>query len=127
MCIRDRINVSKMFAQLNNFNQETLKEENVGGLLTAGIDFSGTWDKFLEPDLNSMKATSDLDIQQGRLVDFKPMESLAKFVDINDLKSIKFSELKSRIEIDKGVITIPKTAIKNSALNIDLWLSLIHI
>ncbi|MBK6522030.1 MAG: AsmA-like C-terminal region-containing protein [Sphingobacteriaceae bacterium] len=116
-----KINVSKLFAQLNNFDQETLKDNNVGGLLSASIDFSGTWDKFLEPDLNSMKATSDLQIEQGRLVDFKPLESLAKFVDINDLKSIKFSSLQSRVEISKSIITIPKTAIKNSALNIDFW------
>lgn len=116
-----KINVSKLFSQLNNFDQETLMDNNVGGLLSASIDFSGTWDKFLEPDLNSMKATSDLQIEQGRLVDFKPLESLAKFVDINDLKSIKFSSLQSRVEISKSIITIPKTAIKNSALNIDLW------
>ncbi|MBP9069195.1 MAG: hypothetical protein KBG47_06790 [Bacteroidia bacterium] len=116
-----KINVSKLFAQLNNFDQETLKDNNVGGLLSASIDFSGTWNKFLEPDLNSMKAISDLQIEQGRLVDFKPLESLAKFVDINDLKSIKFSSLQSRVEISKSIITIPKTAIKNSALNIDFW------
>jgi len=116
-----KINVTKMFAQLNNFDQETLKDNNVGGLLSASIDFSGTWDKFLEPDLNSIKAVSDLQIEQGRLVDFKPLESLAKFVDINDLKSIKFSSLQSRVEISKSIITIPKTAIKNSALNIDFW------
>ncbi len=116
-----KINVAKMFSQLNNFDQETLKDNNVGGLLNASIDFSGTWNKFLEPDLNSMKATSDLQIEQGRLIDFKPLESLAKFVDINDLKSIKFSSLQSRVEISKSIITIPKTAIKNSALNIDFW------
>jgi hypothetical protein len=116
-----KINVSKLFSQLNNFDQETLKDSNVGGLLSASIDFSGTWNKFLESDLNSIKATSDLQIEQGRLVDFKPLESLAKFVDINDLKSIKFSSLQSRVEISKSIITIPKTAIKNSALNIDLW------
>jgi hypothetical protein len=117
----NKINVSKMFAELNNFDQQTLTDSNVGGLLNASINFSGTWDKFLNADLNSMKAVSDLSIEQGRLVDFKPLESLAKFVDINDLRSIKFSTLQSRIEINKSVITIPKTAIKNSALNIDFW------
>lgn len=115
------INVSKLFTQLNNFNQQTLVDQNIGGALTATIDFSGNWNKFLEPDLNSMKSVSDLKIDQGKLVDFKPLESLSKFVDINDLKSIKFSSLQSHIDISKGVITIPKTAIKNSALNIDLW------
>jgi hypothetical protein len=117
----NNINVSKLFTQFNNFDQQTLVDQNIGGALTATIDFSGDWNKFLEPDLNSMKSISDLRIDQGKLVDFKPLESLSKFVDINDLKSIKFSSLQSHIEISKSVITIPKTAIKNSALNIDLW------
>ncbi len=115
------LNVTKLFVQLNNFNQETLKDNNIGGVLTSTIDFNGVWNKFLEPDLNSMKAVSDLKIDQGKLVDFKPLESLSKFVDINDLKSIKFSSLQSRIEINKSIITIPKTSIKNSALNISFW------
>jgi hypothetical protein len=41
-------------------------------------------------------------------------------VDVNDLKRIKFSTLQSNIEINNRTITIPKTAIKNSALNLDL-------
>lgn len=115
------INVSKLFTQLNNFNQETLKDNNIGGVLTSTIDFNGDWNRFLEPDLNSIKSTADIRIDQGRLTEFKPLESLSKFVDIKDLKNISFSNLQSRIEISKSVITIPKTAIKNSALNIDLW------
>lgn len=117
----DKINVSKLFSQMNNFSQETLKDNNVDGTLNASIDFSGTWNKFLESDLNSIKAIADLEINKGKLVDFKPLESLANYVDINDLKDIKFQTLQSRIEISKSLITIPKTAIKNSALNIDLW------
>jgi hypothetical protein len=117
----DKINVSKLFSEMNNFAQETLKDDNVGGSLNASIDFSGTWNKFLESDLNSIKAVADLEIQKGRLVNFKPLESLASYVDINDLKDIKFQALQSRIEINKSLITIPKTAIKNSALNIDFF------
>jgi len=116
-----QINVSKLFTQLNNFDQETLKDNNIAGALTSTIDFNGEWDRYLEPDLNSMTSIADIRIDQGKLVDFKPLESLSKFVDIKDLKSIAFSSLQSRIEISKSVITIPKTAIKNSALNIELW------
>lgn len=116
-----KINVTKLFTQLNNFNQRTLMDNNISGELTATIDFSGEWNKFLEPDLNSIKSVCDLQIEYGKLVDFKPLESLSKFVNINDLKNIKFSNLQSHIEIAKSVITIPKTAIKNSALNINVW------
>ncbi len=115
------INVNKLFTQFNNFGQATLQDKNIAGVLTASIDFSGSWTKFLEPDLNSIKSVANIIINNGALNEFKPLESLSKFVDINDLKNIKFSTMQSQIEIRKGLIIIPKTAIKNSALNIDFW------
>lgn len=115
------INVNKLFTQFNNFGQSTLQDKNIAGVLTASIDFSGSWSKFLEPDLNSIKTVANIIINNGTLNEFKPLESLSKFVDVNDLKNIKFSTLQSQIEIKKSLIIIPKTAIKNSALNIDLW------
>jgi hypothetical protein len=117
----NQLDVSELFLQLNNFNQQTLTEKNLGGVLTASVDFTGSWNRYLEPDLNAMTASADLRIVQGKLMDFKPLESLSKFVDIQDLKNIRFSDLNSRIDISKGVISIPKTVIKNSALNIDVW------
>lgn len=117
----NNINVNQLFTQLNNFNQQTLEDKNIDGVLTATVDFSGNWNRYLEPDMNSMIAVTELKIVQGKLVDFKPLESLSKFVDIQDLKSIRFSDLNSRIEIRKGVISIPKTSIRNTALNIDVW------
>lgn len=113
------LNVKKMFFQLNNFGQTTLLDKNINGYITAAINFSGNWNKKLEPLLNSIMCTSDFNIERGELIDFKPLESLAKFVDVQELKRIKFSSLSSNMEIRKSVIYIPKTAIKNSALNLD--------
>lgn len=113
------INVRKMFAQMNNFGQTTLLDKNIHGFISASIDFSGSWNKKLEPNLNSITSTADFTIQRGELIDFKPLESLARFVDLQELKRIKFSTLSSKIEIKKSVIYIPQTTIKNSVLNID--------
>lgn len=113
------IDVKKLFYQMNNFGQSTLEDKNINGNLTAQIDFSGSWDKKLEPLYNTIVATSDFTIEQGELIDFSPLQSLARFVDLQELKRIKFSTLNSTIEIKKGTIYIPQTTIKNSVLNID--------
>ncbi|MBA3662670.1 MAG: hypothetical protein H0W61_00480 [Bacteroidetes bacterium] len=114
-----KMNVKKMFIQLNNFGQTTLLDKNINGLITAAIDFSGNWDKKLQPVLNSIEATADFTIERGELIDFKPLESLARFVELQELKRIKFSTLSSNIEIKKSIIYIPQTTIKNSVLNLD--------
>lgn len=115
------INISNMFLQLNNFGQTTLQENNIKGFATADLDFSGSWSNALEPNLRSIKSTINLTIDRGELIDFKPLLSLSKFVDIQDLQKIKFSSLQSNIEIKDKTIFLPNTSIKNSALNIIFW------
>jgi hypothetical protein len=113
------VNVKKLFYGFNNFGQSTLLDKNINGYVTASIGFSGRWDRKLRPDLNSIASTADLNIEGGELNDFKPLESLSRFIELNELQKIKFSNLSSRLEIKNSTIYIPQTTIKNSALNID--------
>lgn len=115
------INISNLFFQLNNFGQTTLQDSNIKGFASADLDFSGSWSNALEPNLNSIQSTINLTIDRGELLDFKPLLSLSKFVDIQDLQKIKFSSLQSNIEIKDKTIFLPSTSIKNSALNIIFW------
>ncbi len=115
------INVNQLFASVNNFGQTTLQDKNIKGFLTSTIDFSCNWNTKLEPDYKSLQATSDMTIERGELIDFKPLFSLSKFVNLQDLQRIKFSTLKSTIEIKNSVIIMPKTELNNSALNISFW------
>jgi hypothetical protein len=115
------INVSTLFSQLNNFGQATLQDKNIGGVASANIVFSGQWSNALKPEYRSIQATCDLNIERGVLRDFKPLLSLSRFVDVAELGNIRFSTLQTRIQIANSTITIPKTTINNSALNIDYW------
>lgn len=115
------INISNMFSEFNNFGQTTLQEKNLKGFATATVEFSGSWSNALDPDLTSIKSNIDLAVDRGELIDFKPLLSLSKFVDIQDLQKIKFSSLKSVVEIKNKTIYLPSTSLKNSALNIIFW------
>lgn len=120
-CDLNKLNIQKLFSQLNNFGQTTIQDKNLKGFVTASIDFACTWDKKLITDLNSLNLTSSILIERGELLGFKPLESLAKYIDVNELRHIKFSTLQSAVEIRNRVITIPKTSIKSTAINMELW------
>ncbi|MES2567254.1 MAG: AsmA-like C-terminal region-containing protein [Bacteroidota bacterium] len=120
-CDLKKLNIQKLFTQLNNFGQTTIQDNNLKGYATASIDFTGNWDRKLNADLNSINLTSSVLIERGELIGFKPLESLAKFIDVNELRHIKFSTLQSAVEIKNRIITIPKTSIKSNALNLELW------
>jgi len=115
------INVNKMFNQFNNFGQATLLDKNINGILNSEIEFSGSWNNALESDLNSIKSNINLTIDRGELIDFKPLQSLSKFVDVQELQKIKFSKLQSLIEIKDKTIFLPNSSIKNSVLNLNVY------
>ncbi|MCF8424048.1 MAG: AsmA family protein [Bacteroidia bacterium] len=117
----NKLNIQKLFMQLNNFGQIVIQDNNLKGFVTSTIDFSGVWDKKLKVDLNSINVSSNNLIERGELLAFKPLESLAKYIDVNELRHIKFSTLQSAIDIKNKVITIPKTSIKSNAINLELW------
>lgn len=120
-CDLNKLNIQKLFTQLNNFGQYTLQDKNLKGFVTANVDFTTTWDKQLHVDLSSINATSSILIERGELNNFKPLESLAKYIDVTELRSIKFSTLQSAVEIKNKMITIPRTSIKSNAINLELW------
>lgn len=115
------INISKLFLECNNFGQNTLNEKHLKGFATSTIDISGEWDKTLKANLKSITANGSLTVDRGELMNFKPLENLSKYIEVQELRDIKFSALQSSFDIKNSVITIPKTTIKNSALNVELW------
>jgi hypothetical protein len=120
-CELNKLNIRKLFTQLNNLGQTTIQDVNLKGYVTASIDFAATWDRKLNADLNSINLTSSILIERGELIGFKPLESLAKYIDVNELRHIRFSTLQSAVEIKNRVITIPRTSIKSNAINLELW------
>jgi len=117
----DNIDISELFRQMNNFGQTTLKENNIKGVGTATIDFSGAWNNNLDVNEKSIVSNCNLIIDRGELNDFEPLLILSRFVAIDELKRIKFSSLQSNIQIANSTITLPRTVLKNSALNLELW------
>ncbi len=120
-CNLDKLSIQKLFTELNNFGQTTLQDKHLKGFMTANVDFSATWDKQLNIDPASINATSSLLVERGELIGFKPLESLGKYIDVNELKHIKFSSLQSAVQIKNKLITIPRTSIKSTAINLELW------
>ncbi|MDI1354031.1 MAG: AsmA-like C-terminal region-containing protein [bacterium] len=117
----ENLDIQKLFVQLNNFGQTTLMDKNIKGRGTATVDFSGSWNNKLESDPASIRVNSNLMITNGELIDFEPLLALSKFVEVEELKRIKFSTLQSTLQIKNSIISIPKTSVKNSALNIEVW------
>jgi uncharacterized protein involved in outer membrane biogenesis len=118
-CNLTRINIKELFRQMNNFGQATLHEDHLKGTATATIDFSGKWDNALVADERSLLASCNLLVEGGELNNFAPLTGLSRFLKIADLGRVRFSTLRSKVNIANRLISISDTRLENSVVNLD--------
>lgn len=118
----NNVDVQKMFYSFNNFGQSDngLTDNNLRGIATTNILFKATTKNNLDLIRKSIDVIANITVTNGQLINFKPLESLSKFVELEDLRNIRFATLTNRIQISNEVITIPEMDIKNNALNLGL-------
>lgn len=114
------INIHTLFNHFENFGQEYFIDKYIKGYATSTIDFVSVWDKQLNVDKDKIYVLANLQITKGELIDYQPILAMSKYIAVDELKHIKFSTLKTQIEIKNQLITIPKTQINSSAINLDL-------
>jgi hypothetical protein len=115
-----KINIQQLFYAFNNFTQHFIMDKNIRGQLGGTVSFFTQWDSALRFNASSMQAKGDFQITNGELVQFEPMLKLSKYIDVDELRHIKFKTLKNTIYISDRVVSIPEMAIHSSAFNISV-------
>jgi hypothetical protein len=116
----DGLDIQELFTTFNNFGQEYIVDDNLKGSASGEIDFSAIWGRNVTIDKESIVAESHVIITRGELINFEPMLGLSKFIEVEELQHIQFSELENEILIKDEKITIPQMEIQSSALNVTL-------
>jgi hypothetical protein len=115
-----KINIQQLFYAFNNFTQHFIIDKNIKGLLDGSINFYAQWDSTLKVIPASLMARGDFQIINGELVQFAPMLKLSKYIDIEELKHIRFKTLKNTIFIKDRIVQIPEMNINSSAFDISV-------
>jgi|GEM_PF-3671893 len=114
------IAIDSLLHDFHDFEQTFISYKNLSGSL------SGKSNVFfiLNPDgtvlHESILASIDLDIANGRLQNFAPLMSLSKFAEEASLKDVRFSKLTNQILIQNKQISIPSMRIISNVCDIDL-------
>ncbi len=116
----DHIDVKEFFRQSEDFGQDVLQYKNMEGKLDAKIAIFAYWDQEGHFDEDKLRVLAGVGVKEGELVGFKLLEDFSTFVNIKDLKHIKFTNLQNFLEIRKRRITIPVMFIQSNALNLTL-------
>jgi hypothetical protein len=112
------VDITRLFYEMENFDQQTMTDKNVKGTLNADVQFLSAWSNDLTLNSSSVRSTASVTIENGELLNFLPIQKLSKYIHVPDLNQIRFSTLKNNISIAKRKITIPNMDIHSSAINI---------
>lgn len=115
-----QVDIQQLFFECENFGQTVMKDENIRGKVDADIVLSALSDNTLQIDPASVTCKSRLVISKGELIQFEPLTVLGRFVSLDELKQVKFSELRNEIEIKNSVVIIPLMDVTSSAMNISV-------
>jgi len=115
------VDVHEFFEAFDNFGLSDFTADNLKGFLsaktqiTAGLTDDGHLVK------NSIVGTLDVNLQQGALINFKPIYSVGKFAfPFRDLKNIQVRELNARFDVNGDMITVYPMKLSSSAINMDI-------
>ena len=113
------VDIKKLFYSFNNFGQKTISAENIDGRLTGKIEFSTKWTNTLKPITKSIHAQNTLTITNGELIDYAPLMGLSHYINIEELRHVKFNKLETNISIRNEKVYLDQTNISSSAITFD--------
>lgn len=113
-----KLDIIRVFSELENFGQSTLTDKNVRGKVSADVQFVSSWSNSLSIDMKKVKSYCDITIEDGELLSFLPIQALARYLKVPDLNHIRFSTLRNSISIADRKISFPVMEINSTALNL---------
>lgn len=114
------VDIRELFYDMDNFGQKSLTDEHLRGFLDADVYFSSRLTDGLAVDPKTIYALGQMRIGSGELIGYSPLYKLSGFLDLDELKHIRFSELKNLIEIRHQMVIIPEMEIKSNILDLAL-------
>jgi len=112
------VDIQRLFYEFNDFGQSSLKNSHLKGRADIQVNFSSMLDAAFDVDANSVNALGDIEIRNGELLNFEPLQELSRFLDAAELRNVKFSTLKNRIEVVRQRVIIPEMEVKSSVMNL---------
>ncbi len=115
----DNVNVSKVFADFNNFGQDGLTAQSLEGKLTATVQASMNMGNDGHVIPATVVSQVDFSLKDGALNNYEPIKKLQKFVfKKRNFDNIRFAELKNRLEISNQEVKINRMEIQSTVMSL---------
>ena len=110
------VDISDLFYAFNEFGQSVLTHEYINGALTGFADVSALWDNHLNPLYDKLSVRSKFIIEKGELINYQPLLGLSDYIEVEELKHIKFDDLHGSVNVTDKKVVIDQTQVNSSAI-----------
>lgn len=114
------VDLDQLLFKFENFGQDHLVSENLHGKVSSQIKGKIRVYPDLVPDLDESEIHMDVQVFNGRLVNYKPMLMLSDYMGDKNLRNVRFDTLQNRLDITKGKMTIPDMTIESTLGHMEL-------
>jgi len=110
----DKVDLDKLLFKFENFGQDHLVSENLHGKLSGKVTGNVHMHADLVPIIDDSEIKLDVEVTQGRLEHYAALDALSEFFKDKNLSRVLFDTLKNNLELNKGVLSIPKMTINST-------------
>ena len=117
----DKMDINKLLADFNSFDQTMVTENNLSGTMTADLDgYVEVLNMGDSIPFVPIKVLGRMKLEDGEIKDMEVLKTLDNFVNMRELDDIKFQTLETSLFVRHGYLYLPQTDIKSSAMNLSL-------
>ncbi len=108
------LDIERTLLIFDNFGQNFVLSENLSGKLTAKIDGRIVFTHIFEPKIEESTVNLSVEIINGVLKKYAPLESLSEFFGDKNLSRVAFDTLRNSFELRNNRIYIPSMSINST-------------
>ena len=108
------VDIEKLLLKLDYLGQDYVINKNLRGSLSGQIETDMQVHPDLTPVMENTQARIDLEILNGVLVNFAPMQALSSYFGDRNLSMVRFDTLRNTLTFKNGVLFIPDMNINSS-------------
>jgi hypothetical protein len=108
------LDLDKLLFKFDNFGQDLVLSENLKGKISGTVESTFKMHPDLTPIIEQSKATMNLLVLDGSLLNFTPMLAMSNYFRDKNLHKIRFDTLINTFELNNGMLTIPNMEINSS-------------
>jgi len=116
--ILHNLDIHQLFLAFNDFGQSHITHEHLRGSISGNSVFSANFSDDFSIRTETILSENDLTVRQGELNGFTPIMALSRFIEVEELRNIKFETLENTVIIKDNSVVIPAMDIHSNALNL---------